>query len=51
VFQVHGVDERGKVVVIKRLRRKDVLNFFANLLACVVACLRARLSDNDRTRR
>ena len=31
VFQVHGVDERGKVVVTKRLRRDSVLSFFANL--------------------
>ena len=36
VFQVHGVDERGKVVVTKRLRRDGVLSFFANLPACVV---------------
>ena len=27
VFQVHGVDQRGKVVVRKRLRRQQVLRF------------------------
>jgi hypothetical protein len=29
VFQVHGVDGSGKTVVRKRLRRKQVLPFFA----------------------
>jgi transposase len=36
VFQVHGVDVHGKVVVTKRLRRDEVLVFFANLAPCVV---------------
>ena len=36
VFQVHGVDAQGKVVVAKRLRRDAVLAFFANLAPCVV---------------
>jgi transposase len=36
VFQLHGVDTRGKVVVSKRLRRGAVLTFFANLPRCVV---------------
>ena len=31
VFQVHGVDARGKVVVTQRLRRDAVLAFFATL--------------------
>ena len=35
-FQVHGVDKHGKDVFNKKLRRKDVLAFFANLPACVV---------------
>ena len=30
LFQVHGVDERGKAVLRKQLNRKDVLSFFAN---------------------
>src|SRR5688572_18604064 len=36
VFQVHGVDAHGKVVVTKRLRRSAVLAFFATLAPCVV---------------
>jgi transposase len=36
VFQVHGDDGQGKVVVAKRLRRDAVLAFFANLEPCVV---------------
>ena len=31
VFQVHGVDARGHVVVRKQLRREQVAGFFANL--------------------
>jgi transposase len=36
VFQVHGVDVQGKVVVTKRLRRDAVLVFFTNLAPCVI---------------
>jgi len=36
VFQVHGVDERGKVVLKKQLKRVQVLPFFANLAPCLI---------------
>lgn len=36
VFQAHGVDARGKVVLQKRLARASVLSFFANLPPCLV---------------
>lgn len=36
VFEVHGVDEHGKVQVRKQLRRARVLEFFANLPACLI---------------
>src|SRR5215471_7063690 len=36
VFQVHGVDAEGKVVVARKLRRKEVLSFFAKLPPCLV---------------
>jgi transposase len=36
VFEVHGVDNHGKVIVRKRLRREAVARFFANLPACLV---------------
>ena len=36
VFQVHGVDRHGKVVLRKRLARARVSAFFANLPRCVV---------------
>lgn len=36
VFQVHGVDERGKAVLRKQLKRKDVAKFFANLEPCLI---------------
>jgi len=36
VFQVHGVDARGKTVVNKPLKRAQVAAFFANLPPCLV---------------
>ena len=36
VFQVHGVDESGRPVVQRRLRRKQVMKFFAQLPPCLV---------------
>lgn len=36
VFQVHGVDAQGKAVLVKQLRRKQVLEFFGKLPACLV---------------
>src|ERR1700689_4656484 len=36
VFQVHGVDERGKAVLRKHLRRAQVAMFFGNLPPCVI---------------
>ena len=36
VFQVHGVNEHGKPVFRKQLRRDHVASFFANLPACLV---------------
>ena len=37
VFQVHGADPSGAVLVRKKLRRDQVLGFFATLPRCVVA--------------
>ena len=37
VFQVHGADASGRVALRKKLRRDQVLAFFAQLPACVVA--------------
>ncbi len=36
MFQIHAVDERGKVVVKKQLRRNQVIPFFTNLDPCLV---------------
>src|SRR5215472_16998959 len=36
VFQVHGVDAEGEVVAARKLRRKEVLAFFAKLPPCLV---------------
>lgn len=36
VFQAHGVDERGRPVLRKQLKRREVVSFFANLEPCLV---------------
>ena len=36
VIQVHGVDEGGKAVVKKQLKRDQVASFFANLPPCLI---------------
>ena len=36
VFQVHGVDASGAVVLRKRLRRSQVVAFFAGLPRCLI---------------
>ncbi len=36
VFQIHGVNEHGKAVLRKQLRRDQVAPFFANLQACLI---------------
>ncbi|EIM24407.1 IS110 family RNA-guided transposase [Microvirga lotononidis] len=36
IFQVHAVDATGQVVVRKRLRRGEVLPFFAGLSPCLI---------------
>lgn len=35
-FAVHGIDDAGKVVVKRELRRSQVLRFFAKLAPCVI---------------
>src|SRR5215475_4175110 len=36
VFQVHGVDNAGKVVITRQLRRKQVIEFLSKIPACLV---------------
>ncbi len=36
VFQVHGVNRDGEVVVRKQLKRRQVLQFFARLHSCLI---------------
>jgi len=36
VFQVHGIDEHGKVLVKKQLRRDQMATFFVNLPPCLI---------------
>lgn len=36
VFQVHGVDAGGKIIIRKRLRRSEVLKFFESLRPCLI---------------
>jgi transposase len=36
IFQIHGVDEQGRVAVRKQLKRTQVLTYFANLTPCLI---------------
>jgi transposase len=36
VFQVHGMDERGRPTVRRQIRRADLMKFFANLPPCLI---------------
>ena len=36
VFQVHGVDRQGKIVVARQLRRSQIIAFFGELPPCLV---------------
>ena len=36
VFQVHGIDAAGQVVMRRQLKRRYVLAFFEKLPACLV---------------
>jgi transposase len=36
IFQVHAVDGTGQAVVRKRLRRAELLSFFASLPPCLI---------------
>lgn len=36
VFQIHGADAKGRPVFSRRLRRTQVLSFFANLPPCLI---------------
>ena len=40
IFQVHGVDSTGHVVIRRQLKRRAVLAFFQKLLPCLVEPLR-----------
>ena len=36
VFQIHGVDAQGKVMLRRQLRRSEMSRFFANLGPCLI---------------
>jgi transposase len=36
VFQVHGIDAEGKVIVRRQLKRRYVLSFFEKLQPCLI---------------
>ena len=36
IFQIHGTDERGKVVLKKRLKRDELIEFMVQLPPCLV---------------
>ena len=36
VFQVHGIDADGEVIVRKQLRRSEIHKYFAKLEPCLI---------------
>jgi transposase len=44
VFQVHGIDAAGQVVIRRQLKRRYVLAFFQKLPPCLVGTKRAPLA-------
>lgn len=36
VFQVHGIDPEGKVIICRQLKRRYVMAFFAKLPPCLI---------------
>src|SRR5687767_8827046 len=53
VFQVHGVDESGVVIVRRQVRRAQLLAFFAKLPVCLIgieACATAHYWARELTR-
>jgi transposase len=36
VFQVHGVDAQGKVVLVRQLRRRQMIEFIGKLTPCLI---------------
>jgi transposase len=53
VFQVHGVDAQGRIVIAKAVRRRQVLALFASLPRCLVgleACATAHHWARELTR-
>ena len=49
VFQVHGVDANGQVVIRRRLKRRYILAFFQKLPPCLV-CIEACASSHHWSR-
>ena len=52
VFQIHGVDAAGAVVVRRKLRRSQMPAFFANLAPCLIgmeACAGAHVRARELT--
>ena len=39
VFQVHGIDDGGQVVIRRQLKRRYVLAFFQKLPPCTPGCV------------
>jgi hypothetical protein len=36
VFQVHGIDSEGAIVIRRKLKRAELLHFFSRLVPCLV---------------
>ena len=50
VFQVHGVDASGQVVIRRQLKRRSVLAFFQKLPPCLIGGIEACASSHHWSR-
>ena len=48
VFQVHGIDEKGNIVLGKKLRRPALLAFFGKLAKRCLCCTRPETCSRAR---
>ncbi len=46
VFQVHGIDEHGKTVLRRQLRRNQIHEYFSNLVPCLIGTVIKRVSTS-----
>jgi transposase len=50
VFQVHGIDAEGRMLICRKLKRRYVLAFFQKLPPCLVGIIDTTTADEAATK-